>query len=191
MDAIVLNKTDTTKFLLPLLVKEGVTYKDLFNLNLSNAYITYSKILAEYENTIIVTYNTIDITSKYYNLFEAEFVDYALSEDDVWIFVYKLDEKYAEDFMKFMTGRYSKLSDEVKHKILTFWEAKENTLLYSVLYKDPKNVYKFIKKFEDNSNAWKHIYLGMLKKVKFNRELYRIPIINREVDIFLYNEGSS
>ena len=66
--------------------------------------------------------------------------------DEGYVFVYSLPTKYEEDYLKFLIGDYSKFSDDVKQKIVNFWQVDNNTLLWGVLYKSGIRVSAFYKK---------------------------------------------
>ena len=71
---------------------------------------------------------------------------------------------------------------------MTFWKATKESLLYSILHKNPDNIKTFIKKSENPNNPWKSIYIGLLNKLKRKEELYKAPNLNHEIDYYLTEE---
>ena len=192
MDPIILAKTYTTKFILPLLVKDNITYDKLFENNFVNAHISHSDFLPEHENSIIVAFSNIDFIGKQQLLFNDEELDYMLNDEtEEWLLIYKLKEEYSEDYINFISGNYSLLSNNAKNKIISFWNATENSLLYSILHKDATNIKELIKSKNNPNNPWKRNYSGLLDKVKRNEELYKPPTLSSEIDYYYINKGDT
>lgn len=188
MDPIILAKTDTTKFILPLLVKDNITYDKLFESNFVNAHVIHSDTLPDDTTNIIVTFMDINFIGKHTSIFIEEEIDYLFNEEDEsWKLIYKLDDKYSLDYIHFLAGEYSLLEQETKDKIFKFWKANTTSLLYSVLYKDSTNIQEYIKNIEHNRNPWKTLYVELLKRVQRKNELYKPPNLNNEIDFTIIN----
>lgn len=118
----------TTKFILPMVFNNNVTFADLP----IYTYNTYLSIIdePEYDDKII-------IVSK------ERLPDFLINKE----FLYKVEKKQdnyftifnppnEEDIYSIISGRYSELSLEYKHKLLYFWKQDKDSQLFGVLYKD-------------------------------------------------------
>ena len=122
MDPIRLeDKTMTTKFILPMVYPDK-NFTDLTDFD--NAYI----IGMDGHPTTIVTWGT----------------ESREKGEEI-----PIPEEHLENFKFFLEGKYSKLSEGYKHRILDFWDADKNTILYKILYKDQTFVER-IKSIEKN-----------------------------------------
>lgn len=43
-------------------------------------------------------------------------------------------QAYIDDYFKILDGQYSKLSEDYKQHLLSFWDANHDTFLYKILY---------------------------------------------------------
>lgn len=190
MEPTILAKTNTSKFILPLLVKDDITYNNLFDINFNDAYITHSDFIAEYDSSITVKFIDINFIGKQYAMFDSEEIDYLVTDnEDGWKIIYKLKDIYATDYVHFLAGEYSLFSERAKRKIINFWKVSKDSLLYSILYKYPNNIDKFIKKANNHNNPWNKQYTGLLNKLKNKKELYKAPNLNSEIDFYIITEG--
>lgn len=63
--------------------------------------------------------------------------DYDYGDERQVMYVLDIPENHIEDFKHFLKGEYSQFSDELKTKILKFWDVKKedyDKLFYGVLY---------------------------------------------------------
>jgi hypothetical protein len=111
MDIIDIKKSKTTIFLLPLLYPE-ITYTALIFDNFTNCYISDSKMI-DPENSIIIEYDN--------NIARFRLPKDIIPERDL-----------------ITRSKYSKLSDKSKQQILYFWQEDKNSYFHSVLYKTQK-----------------------------------------------------
>lgn len=192
MNPLILAKTHTTKFILPLLVKDGITYEMLFSKNFVNAYITHPDFLPEYSNSILVLFADIDFIGNQYKLFKKEELDYYFEEEtNTWKITYELEDEYSLDYINFISGNYSKLTEKTKQKILNFWKCNDESVLHAVLYKDAPKLQEIIKKLIHPKEQSGFLFKGIYNKIKNNDELYSSPNLNNEIDYYLYEEGSN
>lgn len=180
MDPILVRTTDTTKFLLPMVIKDGYTYKDIQN-NLIGTYISHSN-LPEYTECIIVVFNE-DVKPK---CLLDDYLAYVVSyneEHDAYdyMYIYQIEDNSLDDYFEFIKGQYSDFSTKLKLKILDFWQAKEDTFLYSILYKNQENIKKLIQKHKVENTTWNTLYSIWYYKLTNNKELYGLPNLKEEM----------
>ena len=66
------------------------------------------------------------------------------------VFVYELPEVYQDDYVNILRGYWSKLSEDAKNRILSFWEETDDSFIYGILYHKPnKHVKAFYKKYTE------------------------------------------
>ena len=82
------------------------------------------------------------------------------------MYIFDVPDEYQEDFLSYIKGMYSKLSEELKVKILDFHSMKKNHEIYGILYKSDKRRDKVEER------------LGL--KLPENAELYHIIDEERE-----------
>ncbi|MFW6225668.1 MAG: hypothetical protein ACOC3V_01755 [bacterium] len=185
MDPTLIVTTHTTKFILPLFVKENTKYKDIQD-TFINAYIADKK-LPEYDNCIFLVFSGHD----YYNAENKEtkyikdnykniFINMELDNHDV-IYIYDIPEEYLEDYFNFLQGNYKKFKESTKEKILKFWQVSEKSLLYNILYNNKDfDFEKHIKENIKNTSPWKNLYKKLLKyncqTPDLEKEIYGIGI---------------
>jgi len=141
MDILRYNFTYTTKFILPLIFKEFTNYNRLFNTSFINAYI--ADMAKNNDDKIHLLF------AEYPSLTFQELLPESIEEyefgDGYYVLVYDIPQEYKEDYLKFLTGDYSKFSNDAKCKIVSFWQIDNKTLLWGVLYKEGNKVKKFYK----------------------------------------------
>ena len=142
MDVINVRYTYTTKFILPLLFEKDIKYNRILDEFFVNAFIAD---MANKDNDDKIHLLFADYPSlAFQKLLPEPITEYRY--DEGYVLVYSLPIKYEEDYLKFLIGDYSKFSDDVKQKIVNFWEVDNNTLLWGVLYKSGVRVSAFYKK---------------------------------------------
>ena len=67
-----------------------------------------------------------------------DFIDRLEVDDFSIMYVFNIPMMYKEDFLKFVRGKYSKMSEEYKVRILDFHSMKKTHEVYGILYKTPK-----------------------------------------------------
>lgn len=180
MDPILIHINDTTKFLLPLVIKEGYTYKDIQQ-NLLGAYISALE-LPEYDQHIFIVLNDdINISCLKENyidrliVFDKEFDTYD------YIFIYEIEDSLTEDYIHFINGEYSQLSIEIKNIILAFWNTNTDSFLYSILHRDTSNFTKFLEQSKIKDNPWNNLYTSWIQNFKSKKELHKAPNLKQEM----------
>jgi hypothetical protein len=146
MDILNFTCTYTTKFILPLLF-EHISYNRLFNESFINAYIA-DMDSAEYNDKIHLYF------SDYPSLSIQKYLPETIAElkiDDGYVLIYDIPKEFADDYIKFLTGDYSKFSNTAKVRIISFWGVDNNTLLWGVLYKEGDKIKNFYKKELDRN----------------------------------------
>ena len=168
-----LDKTETTKFLLPMLGTKR--HRDWFFINehFINAYIG-DESKPEYKDHIILRYHFTP-TSRFIHFERELFVMNGIkaeydNEDHTTMYVFKIPENLYNNYVKFLQGRYSEFDVMYKLQILKFWnlDRDDDNLLMSILFKTDKII-----------NYWK------TKKNKnnlcFTGEYWVIPILAKEI----------
>jgi len=84
------------------------------------------------------------------------------------IFIFNIPEEHQEDAKLFMKGKYSKLSDNLKFDIKSFYKLTNNSFIWKVLTKDPKLIAQMETKFG-------------LTKIFHSIDLDEIPDPNEEI----------
>ena len=116
-------------FIFPLVIKTGEIPSDyLFNSCLYNTYLYYDKYPQYSENNhIFLTYKFYDIEGyKKIETFIATrdgYVETLEPNSTFSLFVFEIPTKYKEAVTLILEGKYHKLSDEVKNKILSFYNS--------------------------------------------------------------------
>lgn len=139
-------KTDTTRFILPMLYH--IEYKNdrLFKYNSNffisdnfiNAYIgDVNKPVADYQ--ILLVYKLEQ--SYMFNYMEEYMIKHPLYVDDYTygnkyvVYIFKVQTEDMVDFNIIKSSHYSKVREEYKSRILDFWALKGHNLVYSLLYR--------------------------------------------------------
>ena len=94
------------------------------------------------------------------------FIDRLEVDDFSYMYIFDVPDEYQEDFLSYIKGMYSKLSEKLKVKILDFHSMKKNHEIYGILYKSDKRRDKVEER------------LGL--KLPENAELYHIIDEERE-----------
>lgn len=128
-----IEKVDKTKwnksvyFILPMI---GISsnYR-----NLINCYLGDSKYPKYNYNKILVELKFKDN----YILKNEYLTEYYETEKNTVIYVFDVPDKFEKDFFLFLTGKYSKFSDNYKKHILSFIQIRpvQNSYVYKILYK--------------------------------------------------------
>jgi len=152
MDILNYNKTQTTQFILPLLFRDKKFTQVITDFDsLINGYIAdFDR--PNYDNKIILVFKNKQNGLPTENMIEHYTKTIKDGEDsnEIFVYVYDLPNDYQEDYTFFLLGKYSRFSDDAKKKILNFWDADENTLLYGALYRTGSTIKKF---YKDNFNT--------------------------------------
>lgn len=135
MNPLSLRKTDTTKFILPMVFDESIKYDKILTTGFEDTYI------AIYNNPIYDDHITITHTGEYngFYLVQTEPKKILLEDETVFV-IFDIPEQWADDFVKILQGEYSKLSEEYKQHLLNFWGEGPESSLYKGLYFKTSNV---------------------------------------------------
>ncbi len=142
MDLLKLKHTQTTYFLVPLLFSKDTKSSQIITNSFVNAYVAdFNK--KQYDDKIILVYSErteLPVQNKV-----DEYRDAGRR-----VFVYELPEVYQDDYVNILRGYWSKLSEDAKNRILSFWEETDDSFIYGILYHKPnKHVKAFYKKFTE------------------------------------------
>jgi len=160
MNPILLNKNNTTKFILPMVLSDDKTYKDILTDNFINAYIAdFNK--PEYDNMILVVFYEEEEIGGWKEVY--------IHNNHV-IYVFETPKEQEEDFFSSMAGLYSTLTDEYKKRLLQFWEQEEGSDMHCILYKINKKKNDKQVKLEYDIN-WSRID-ELFDRFDLNYEIY-------------------
>jgi len=115
MNPLNLSKTHTTKFILPMAFDEN---------------IKYDKVLQDILDTYIAIYDQPEHDDKIIILKDGDGIENQTFD------IHEVPDKWADDYVKILAGKYSELSEEYKQHLMNFWEVTPKDYLHSVLYKD-------------------------------------------------------
>lgn len=143
MDILKSKYTQTSYFLIPLLFSEDTKSSQIINDDFINAFVAdFNK--KQYDDRILLVYSNkktvIPVTNK---------ID-EYTTDDRRVFVYELPDVFTDDYAHILKGNWSKLSDNAKRRILSFWEETEDSFIHGTLYHIPnKYIKSFYKKYTE------------------------------------------
>jgi len=171
MNPLTLNKTATTKFILPMLFKD-VKFNKVLIEGFRNAYVAdFDK--PEFDDHILIVFkDELCEFDTIFAEFQKDLVDTYMSNKD-FIHVFKIPEGMESDYYEVIAGNYSAISDTYKKQLLNFWDKDDNSDLYKVLYKRIEDVKNKLYELEHD--------------VDYDRltELYPTPKLAHEI----YNMG--
>lgn len=181
MDPLLIKSTHTTKFLLPLVVKDDITYKDIQSCFIES-YLSDDKYLNNTDqiNIFIVLSNIFELSenkilSKFKDNYTDNYIDVE-SPNKEEIFVYTIEDNDLEDYFNFLIGEYHNFKEEFKQKILKFWDATENSLLYKILYNKIDDLQEYIKNNMTNNNPFIKTYNKVLSNLSYSK-----PDLTKEI----------
>lgn len=145
------NYTYTTKFILPLLFTSPIKHHEVFNNHFINAYIAD---MANKENDDRIHLLFADYPSlTFQNKLPNPIAEYRYK--DGFVIVYPLQPPWEEDYIKFISGKYSEMSNEAQQKSLSFWEQDDTSLLWGVFNRKGETINKYMKeKTGSNTKKW-------------------------------------
>lgn len=178
MDPLLIHTTHSTKFLLPLIVKNGITYKDIQS-KLYNVYIADNNFPEYDQHLFVVIDSDFDYEFELGRYINEDFI-YAYSDPDYDgmrnIYIYDIPEDKMDDYFNFLQGNYKQFSEDTKQKILKFWDVNKDSPLYIILYGSIKDDLKFKNKYLNKDGPFKRIY----QKVYETRS-YNAPRLENEI----------
>jgi hypothetical protein len=128
MELLSLNNNQSCYFLVPLLFSKDTKSSQIFNENFKNAYIADFKKI-QHDDKVLLVYNKYSIDIPVTTRDDK----YKFENNDV--LVYKIPEEFSDDYGKFLRGEWSKISDNAKKLILSFWDQDGKSLLFGILHK--------------------------------------------------------
>lgn len=179
MDPIKLIHNNCTKFLLPIVVKKGVRFYEIFNDGFKEAYIGDINRPELDDNILILRQEPyIDLSNHTDSIFESECLSAYTIDDGEYsnnIYVHSIPMERIDEYGKFIQGRISDFSEEYKQHLIHFWDTDKNSMFYSILYNDYKTVYKKIE--ETNKDRWNKIELmGLNKSLYIDKNTFQINV---------------
>jgi hypothetical protein len=182
MDAIKLLKTNTTKFMLPMIIKDNITFNQIFEKGYVDSYIGDIN-RPEYDDKILILRDEPYIDDSHYSeeVYTSPCISIYSTEDLEHIYVHEIPSERLDDYGKFLQGLISEFSEEYKQHLIKFWNCKEDSLLYSILYDDEKKITNLTNKLL--KQQWGQIsVMGINKTLDFNKKNFKIDInINDEI----------
>ena len=124
MNPLSLNKNKSTIFILPM-VLEDTKSEDIITDGFINTYI------ADFERP---EFDDFVLLIRKDNMINTESLDMVYDSEDDLVYVFKVPEKYLEDYFKIIAGEYSSTSESYKKASLAFWDMDEKSTLYKILY---------------------------------------------------------
>ena len=169
-----IDKTETTRFLLPMIGDKN--HRDNFFINeyFVNAYIGDAN-RPEYDNHIILRYKyapsraflTLD---RQIIVLKGIVAEYDYDTDMSVMYVFKIPEELLSDYQAFLEGRYSDFTTLYKLRILKFWSLEYvDSLIESILFKT------------DKIKSWWEVMRLSYNDVCIKGELWYKPQPSREI----------
>ena len=140
MNSLEISTNCTTRFLLPI-VFPNTTYSEL----IANGFIkAYIGMLDDdnYDNSLLLLFNkdaSDDVLGELFGDMDVDVLDDD-SDEELQIVVVNNWKDCVEDdeYPNFLSGEWSKFSYTNKINILSFWGENNTSILYMILYRDPK-----------------------------------------------------
>ena len=144
--------TTTTKFILPILFNDNITYKDVLTKVFNDSYIADMK-RPEYDDKILlVFYLELFKDDEIYNEkvnklilknIEAKQIT-SYIDGDYFVYVYDIPEQFIEDYFKVIDSKYNETSKDYYNKLMIFWEydKKLSDVLSAYTWEFKKHMYK-------------------------------------------------
>jgi hypothetical protein len=122
----------------------------------------------------------------FYNDFEVETLlkhtrlcDFIKVDSDTSVFIFDFSD-YKNDWTFFITGKYSKISDELKRKILNYFDKKSGNYTYVESYLFPE---KYVKKYAEILDVPVDLLLSvgeLCDKPNLEKEMLLLEVANLE-----------
>lgn len=103
-----------------------------------------------------------------------DFVDRLEVDDFSVMYVFNVSMIYEEDFLKFVKGKYSEMSEEYKVKILDFHSMKKTHEVYGILYKTDARKVKVEKRIGQKLPASAELYHVINEDRETYKNRYRV-----------------
>lgn len=103
-----------------------------------------------------------------------DFVDRLEVDDFSVMYVFNVPMIYEEDFLKFVKGKYSEMSEEYKVKILDFHSMKKTHEVYGILYKTDARKVKVEKRIGQKLPASAELYHVINEDRETYKNRYRV-----------------
>lgn len=137
-----LELTEASRFVMPMLYTSDRNDSYFITPLFENCYIGDVNH-PELQNKIFLLYNykmTVQFVKfeRSLELMSGYNTDYDYADEHQVLYVFDVPEEHLKDYQLFLEGKYSQFSESLKSKILKFWNFKEGSLFYSLLYKTDK-----------------------------------------------------
>jgi hypothetical protein len=178
MNSLEISTNSTTRFLLPILFP-NTKYEELIANGFIQAYIGMLDDDTYDDSLLLLFHKDIDIEGLeelFIDKMDVDILD-DLPDDTVQMIVINNWRDYLEDeeeYSKFLSGNWSKLSPYSKENILSFWGEDGTSMLYMILTKDSR--FKSI--VEDFTST---IFAGQLKEEEYKEYWPKPDIIDNEL----------
>jgi len=151
--------------MLPVLLGKGIQHHNILTDTFINTYIA-DRDKPEEDNSLLIRYAMITGLPEWVDNYSSY-----MNEDESFMVTYPIPDEAIKNYSNFLLGDYSKLTDDYKRQVLTFWEASSDTLLYGVLYRSGTDIRKL----------WEEKFGIDLDIVPPNMEYWKPPSLKQEI----------
>lgn len=140
MNSLEISTNCTTRFLLPTIFP-NTTYDELIANGFIKAYVGMLDN-RDYDDTLMLLFRkdaSEDVLEELFGDMEIDVLDDELN-NELQLIVVNDWKNYTEhdEYSNFLSGEWSKFTSKSKNTIISFWGEDTISILYMVLYKDPK-----------------------------------------------------
>jgi len=156
MNLFEINKNITTKFILPMICENSITYNNILNKTFLSAYIADYELPEFDDNIILVRLNPMQSGITKNKCIK----EYKVNKH--FVYVYEIPENYQNDYKLILKDKYSLISENYKNKLLSFWTIDNHSKLFYILYKE---LFKYQEKDTISVLNWKLPVMSPRKEI--------------------------
>jgi hypothetical protein len=160
MEPFKLSKTNTTRLLLPMIVKENITFDKIIEKGFIDSYlIDGSNIEYMLINENIIIARTYFVDEHYNENLYNEIIELYIDESDNnvnYLFVHQIDNRWIKDYYNIISGNYKEISEEYIEYLLSFWKLNKESFLYYILTDNQDKLKSYFKKYNNRSTYIKN-----------------------------------
>jgi hypothetical protein len=160
MEPFKLSKTNTTRLLLPMIVKENITFDKIIEKGFIDSYlIDGSNIEYMLINENIIIASTYFVDEHYNENLYNEIIELYIDESDNnvnYLFVHQIDNRWIKDYYNIISGNYKEISEEYIEYLLSFWKLNKESFLYYILTDNQDKLKSYFKKYNNRSTYIKN-----------------------------------
>jgi hypothetical protein len=167
-----------------MVAKKGVKFNEIFEKGFIEAYIGDIN-RPEFDDNILIlreeSYVDLDRSKYSAECLCTYYIDDGSYKDNVY--VYKIPIERMDDYGKFIQGKINEFSEEYKKHLIQFWDTKEDSLFYGVLYSNTDIILNKLNKINEKRDPWNKInILSINKSLYTSGNDFRINIdLNNEI----------